>query len=437
MIPKGVTHPPFCLRVAMTERITIAESRFHKLKGDFPEVPTYPHVDTDLLYQGDPDPFHIVLPIAEIGRISKNGLEYDTALVSAIAEQLQSGVGGIRGHIPDDSLSTAYPLDAVLWIGHSQQGDTLYAKGYIPPGDNREDIRRKKAVGGTVGTSIFGNAIKETSQTKKRSTWRAKEFKLEQVDLAPSQRAALENQRGFLITREMQEGEDMPDIREITSAADVPQAIREQIIAESEAGKKLARVSEMETRISELETQLAEQAQYKSIVAEIRTTLGANSDIPTLVAEYYNAVSKLTTMLGVQDVASISVRVEEMQTVVAEYAQKAFEGAVDTKVAELTSKLDAKTDAGKAKVAAFRKTLRSAVVAQLGGEKSTEKIAEIGDKVWGDGFELISQSIVAELVGPAALVGGRDNPKPEGSGSSKISDEELKKNAQQYAHTKN
>lgn len=432
MIPKGVTHPPFLLRAAMTERITIAESRFHTLKGDFPDIQVYPHIDKDLLYQGDPDPFHVVLPIAEIGRISKNGLEYDTELVAAIAEQLQSGIGGIRGHIPDENLGTAYPMDAVLWVGHSQQGDTLYAKGYVPPGDNREDIRRKKAVGGTIGTSIFGSAVKETSQSKKRSTWRAKEFKLEQVDLAPSQRAALENRRGFLITREMQEGEDMPDVREITSAADVPQAIREQIIAESEAGKKLARVSELETKVTELEAQVAEQAQYKSIVAEIRTTLGANSDIPTLVAEYYNAVSKLTTMLGVQDVASISVRVEEMQTVVAEYAKKAFEGAVDSKVAELTDWKPASDDAKK-KVEAFRKNFRRTLVGELGSERSAEKIAETAAKLWDDEFSVIGQSIVKELAGPSAIIGGKDNPKPEGSGSSKIADEDLKKNAQKYA----
>lgn len=415
----------FLLRVAMTERIRIAESRFHKLKGDFPDVPTYPHVDTALLYQGDTDPFHIVLPIAEIGRISKNGLEYDTALVSAIAEQLQSGVGGIRGHIPDDSLSTAYPLDAVLWIGHSQQGDTLYAKGYIPPGENREDIRRKKAVGGTVGTSIFGNAIKETSQTKKRSSWRAKEFKLEQVDLAPSQRAALENQRGFLITREtVQEGEDMPDVREITSAAEVPQAIREQIIAESEAGKKLARVTEMETQVAELQSQVSELAQYKQIVMEIRTTLKKDTDTAAAVAEQHAVASKLAEMLGVE-YSNITITVQEMHETVKEFTRQKFEGAVDSKVAELTSKLDAaKTDAGKAKVASFRKLLRGAVVAQLGGEKSAEKIAEIGDMVWGDGFELISQSIVAELVGPAAIVGGRDNPKPEGTPSGRMTDEE-------------
>jgi len=406
----------------MPDRVTIAESRFHKLKGDFPDVPTYPHIDKDLLYQGDSDPFHIVLPIAEIGRISKNGLEYDAELVGTIAEQLQSGIGGIRGHIPDDSLGTAYPLDAVLWVGHSQQGDVLYAKGYIPPGEDREDIRRKKAVGGTVGTSIFGNAIRETSQSKKRSTWRAKEFKLEQVDLAPSQRAALENQRGWLITKEMQqEGEDMPDVREITSIDEVPVAIREQIIKESEVAKQATRVAEMETQVKEL-------AQYKSIVAEIRTTLGENADIPTLVAEYYGAVSKLTTMLGVKDVASISVRVEEMQTVVAEFEKKAFEGAVDGKIAEFTN-WNVTTDANKAKVANFRETFKDVLVSKIGSERAPDKIAEIAGKLWTDRFELLGKSVVAELGGPAAMVGGKEHVTPANGAPT---DEQLKEWAARY-----
>src|SRR5882724_11905602 len=124
----------------MPDRVTIAEIQLQPLKGDFPDVPTYPHVDTDLLYEGDASPFHVTLPIAEIGRVSDSGLDYDNELVTTIAEQMSSGIGGIRGHIPDEALSTAYPVDDVHWIGHLQQGKTLWAKGYVPPGITREDI---------------------------------------------------------------------------------------------------------------------------------------------------------------------------------------------------------------------------------------------------------------------------------------------------------
>jgi hypothetical protein len=335
-------------------RIPIHEIERHTLKGTtFPDVETFPHVDTDLLYQGDSDPFHIVLPIAEVGRVSKNGLEYDEALVSALHEQLQSSAGGIRGHVSQETASSAFPVDAVHWIGALRQDKVLWAKGYIPPGETRDDTRRKKARGGGLATSIYGDAIREYTDGKNKKTWRARQFVLDTLDLAPDRRAALENRAGFVITKEMNEEGDMPEKNEVVSVADVPVAIREQIIRESDLAVKAGRVAELEQVNDDLTAQVAELATYKSIVAEIRTTLGANADIPVLVAEYYGAVSKLTQMLGVQDVASISVRVEEMQSVVSEFKKKTFENAVDSKIAELTD-WTPRTDEGKKKVAAFR-----------------------------------------------------------------------------------
>jgi len=393
----------------MPDRVTIAETQLQPLKGDFPDVPTYPHVDTALLYQNDEaNPFHVILPIAEIGRVSANGLEYDDELVTAIAEQMSSGAGGIRGHIPDDQLSTAYPVDDVHWIGHKMEGKTLWAKGYIPPGPTREDIRMKKARGGNIATSIFGDAVKELSQNNSKKTWKARQFALEQIDLAPTKRAALKNKHGFVITREMQEGEEMPDVREITSAAEVPVAIREQIIRESDLAKKAERVTEMETRISELETQVAEQAQYKQIVMEIRTTLGKDTDTAATVAEYHAVGTKLAEMLGV-DYSNITVTVQEMHEAVKEFKRKEFEGAVDTQIAEFTN-WNASNDANKLKVTNFRKTFRRAVVAELGSERAPEKIAETATKLWGEEFELLGKSVVAELSGPPAFVPGRSNP---------------------------
>ncbi len=427
----------------MPQRVVVAETQLQPLKGEFPDVPTYAHVDTALLYEGDESsPFHVVLPIAEIGRVSDNGLEYDEELVTAIAEQMSSGAGGIRGHIPDDQLSTSYPIDAVHWIGHLQVGKTLWAKGYIPPGPNREDIRMKKARGGNIATSIFGDAIRQmtdgsagVSESTKRAkpTWKAREFQLEQIDLAPTKRAALKNKHGFVITREM-EGDDMPEIKDIT-VADVPENIREMIIAESEAGKKLQRLAEMESKIAEQDTQIAELRQYASIVAEIRTTIGKDTDTVAAVAEYHNALTKLAEMLGVKEYASISVKVEEMHEKVAEFAKVEFERAVDGKVAELTN-WNVTSDAAKEKVAKFRGNFRRNVLAGLGSERAVEKIAETAQALWDDEYSVLGAALVAEMGGPAAIVGGKDNPKPEGSGSSKITDEELKKNAQQYAHAK-
>lgn len=418
----------------MPDRVTIAETQLQPLKGVFPEVPTYAHVDSALLYQGDEaNPFHVVLPIAEIGRVSANGLEYDEELVLAIAEQMSSGAGGIRGHIPDDQLSTAYPVDDVHWIGHKMDGKTLWAKGYIPPGPTREDIRMKKARGGNIATSIFGDAVKELSQNSTKKTWKARQFALEQIDLAPTKRAALKNKHGFVITREMQEGEEMPDVREITSAAEVPVAIREQIIQEAEVAAKVEKVAELTTRVSEMEGQVAELVQYKQIVMEIRSTLGKDTDTAAAVAEQHAMASRLAEMLGV-DYSNITITVSEMHEAVKEFKRKEFEGAVDTKVAELTN-WNAQSDASKAKIASFRKTFRRNVLAELGTERTPEKIAEIATKLWDEEFNVLGAAVVAELGGPSAFVGGRENPKP--TGANPITDEMLVSAGKQIGSSKN
>lgn len=386
------------------ERTRIHEIKFHVLKGVFPTVETYEHVDTNLLYQGDSDPFHITLPIAEIGRVSQNGLDYDKELVESIAEQLQQGGEGIRGHIPTSELDTAFPIADVYWIGHRMEGNLLWAKGYIPPGDNREDIRRRMAVNGTLGTSIFGSAIKETVDKQKgRSVWKARNFVLEQVDLAHSKRASLSMNRGFTITREMVTEGEMPP--EITTIADVPEPIREQIIRDYEAQGKAERVAELEQKLKLAEQQVAEAASWKSIVAEIRSTIGKDTDTVQIIAEYHNQITKLAEMLGVP-FSNITVKVEEMHEQVAEMKEAAFEGAV---VAEVEKRTDWKITNPKAQdqVKAFRNSFKKAILAEMGDERAAERIAETATTLWDSEFGLIAQGLLTTLGGPSAAIGGK------------------------------
>lgn len=402
----------------MTERTLISETSLQRLSGDFPDVQTYNHVDTALLYQGDESPFHVTLPIAEIGRVSDNGLEYDAELVNAIAEQMSNGAGGIRGHIPDDQLSTAYPVDDVHWIGHELIGKTLWAKGYIPVGPTREDIRMKKARGGNIATSIFGDAVKEF-QTGAKKTWKAKQFALEQIDLAPTKRAALKNKHGFVITREMED--EMPsDIKDIVTPADVPETIREQIIRESDIAKRVEKVAEIEQENTSLRAQVAELATFKHVCAEISTTIGNNVDIVPVVTMYHDMATKLAEMMGVP-FASIEIKVREMHEQLESLQAQAFDSAVDTQVEELT-KWDAKTESGKAQVSSFRNILKKAVISEMGKERAVEKIAETAKKLWDDQYSVIGGAVVASLAGPGAFVPPKPNTTPA---SSRISDEQL------------
>lgn len=388
----------------MSNRVTISETRFHILKGSYPEVPTYTHVDTNLLYEGDSSPFHVVLPIAEIGRVSANGLVYDDELVTKIAEQMAESQGGIRGHTPDDQLDTAFPTDDVHWIGHTREGAVLWAKGYIPPGETRDDVRRKKARGGGLGTSIFGSAVRETTGQKEkgRPTWRARNFDLEQVDLAAAKRAALKMDKGFAIVGEM-EG----IVPEEITIVDVPSGVREQIIREAKLEASAGRVSELQTELTEAKQQLAEMATYKSIVAEIRGTIGQDADTVQVVAEYHAMATKLAELFGVP-YTNVTVRIEEMHEQVAEMRQREFESAIDAQVAELTN-WTVLTDDGKAKVAAFRKQVRRAIVGEIAGDAT--KLKETAERLWQEEFEPLATGFVAELSGPAAIVRDKEQSR--------------------------
>jgi hypothetical protein len=163
---------------------TIRELKYHSFRGVPPEVPLYGHINTEELTAGDSDPMFVTLPVMEIGKVSKMGLLYDEELVSSIETQLEDGATGIRGHIKEGEEGTAFPLNDVYWVGHTRVGNTTWAKGYIPPGATRDDTRRLKIVRGKLGTSIYGKAVREITNAK-TGTWRAKNFDLQSLDLAP------------------------------------------------------------------------------------------------------------------------------------------------------------------------------------------------------------------------------------------------------------
>ena len=400
------------------KRQKVHEVREHTFDGNYPEVDTYPHVDTDLLYQGDSAPFHITLPIAQVGRVSGNGLLYDEELVSSIAEQLSTGIGGGRGHIKDEDVSTAFPLDEVNWIGHKQVGETLWAKGYIPPGPNRDDLRRKKATKGTVATSIYGDAIHEIAvvpsgtivaeSNKGKKTWRARNFDLEKLDLAPAKRASLRiPQNGMKVTSEMENSEEgeMPTpegVAEMT-VANVPPNVREQIIKQYETEGKVSRVAELEQQVKEMAT-------YKTVYGEISSTLGKDvtpEKIAEIVKGYHTQMTQMAETLGV-DSANVSVTVRQYHETVKELKQKDFTNSLTGKVTELTNWKNIRQD-DQPKVAAFRNSLQSAIVAEMAGKQDAAAIPEAAIKVWEGGFKLVAETLVKALGGGSAIVGGQNN----------------------------
>lgn len=328
--------------------LTLAEIREHTFKGAFPDVPTYEQVDMALLVKDDPDPFFVVLPVARVGETSANGLLYDEELVSEIEAQLP-GIGGIRGHNMDQ---TAFPVEAHDVVGHVRDGDTLWAKLYVPPGESREDMRRRKARGGKVGTSILGKFAKRVALAGGKA-WRAQGLKLESLDLGPITRTALNLGGAFAVVSELETPEtdtvedgdmDREQFLSELTAADVPQAVRETIIREHQAA-----------------------ANTEDTLAEMRQS----------VTERDAVIAELT---------------DKMKT----YERAAFVARLDGQIAEMV------------KVATLRPIVKRAVLATLDDDADDDTAAQkLAEYLDSDEYKPLAQAMVAELAGPRALVGNK------------------------------
>lgn len=316
---------------------TVKELTVGELRGSFPDVPIADGVNMDELRAMDPDPVFLTLPIVpSVGAVSKNGLLYDEALVNSIETQINSKrPGGRFGHLREDERDTAFPIPDSMWLGAKREGNTLWAKAYVH-GAAREHVKRLKAVGGSIATSIYGKGQYEP--TDKKGVRRLINFDLESLDFAPPERAALGYAAAPIVTSEMETEMDRNQIISELTVEDIPARLRDQIVAE-------------------FRTQVA--------------------DRDTLIAQ--------------------------LQTTVAEFRRQQTESAIDAKVAELTA-WQVTGDAAKAKLEAFRRTLRSRLVAELAGDVG--KLGTVAETVWAD-LQPLAETVRDALAGPPAIVAGK------------------------------
>jgi len=381
-----------------------------------PVIATLAHVDVEALTAGDDDPFFVTLQISEVDRVSKNGIDYDEYLVSTIEEALrQGGVEALMGHLPEGDLDTAFPHSddsstplAGFWVGVMRVGKVLWGKAYIPPGKVREYIRRLKATKGKLGVSFFGRARVEELEDGVR---RLRYFTLETLDFVPHNRASLTLDGDFEVTSEFEvtskEGA-MPT--EITSINDVPQIIREKIrqeaLKEAKTAETVQRVAELEQQVTTQESTIAEMREYGRIVTEISAHVGADVDLVEWVREINETMTRLGEMLGAD--VNIVTRIEEYHTQIQEIAQERFSNTVSAHVAELTN-WQVTDDKAKAKLEALRQSITSHVVAQIGNDRTPERVAEVAQSVWDGGYEVIAEAVRDSLAGPGAFVGGKNS----------------------------
>lgn len=338
--------------------LTMRDFTVAEFRGSFPQIAPAESVQLDALTKGDDDPFYVTLPVAVVGATSNNGLHYDEALVAAIQEQMV-GRGGLMGHLETEERDTAFPIEAADWIGAIRQGETLWGKAYIPPGEAREYIRRLKARGGQLATSIYGPYAERTEASD--GSWKAEGFQLESLDLAPADRAALKLGGEFGITAQMSQSNEEVDkvtkeeILAQLQLGDIPPALVEKIVADYKAG------ADTETQITEL---TASRDAEKKLVKELQDRITAHD--------------------GAQ-----------------------FDAALDKQIAE-TVDWKVEGEDAKKRVALVCATLRSQVLSEMADDRDASRIEEMVKTAWkSEDVQLLAETVKAALGGPRAIVGSR------------------------------
>lgn len=236
-----------------------------ELRGDFPDVPLAPGVDRVALTFGDPDPVFLTLPIGQANVTSGNNRFYDEAWLQALERQtLENKPVGLMGHLDPKERTYAMPDEAVHWVGATRIGELLWGKGYIPVGPMRDRIRRYKATGAKIATSIDAFAEGIWDETLKAYRMAADTLRLNQIDIAPADRAGIPTLAAVpILTTEMADGEQSPDeteeseqettmdkiqvIREMTpeDAPLLPEPVRQAILETAPAAPEVALVTEL------------------------------------------------------------------------------------------------------------------------------------------------------------------------------------------------
>lgn len=333
-----------------------------ELRGSFPTIETADNIDVKELEGDDPSPLYVTLAVAEINKTSANGLLYDAPLVTQLTQQIP-GKWGIFGHINWMNESTAFPKAEVYWVGTALQGDVLWAKGYVPPGDARETVRRLKASGAGIGTSIYGPGEREYVA---EGQYKLIDFELNQLDFAPTDRAALRMNSPVRLTAEMainSEGKELTkeQVLAALTATDIdllPRGVIEAVLAKN--APTATQVNDLEAQMRVLEA----QAQTKD-----------------------NTIAELNRRLG-------------------EFTRKQFEADLRGLVAELI-KWNTPTDDAANKLAVLRETFYTAVLAALMGSTEISRARTVAAELWETQYRVIAETMRDALAGPSAIVGAK------------------------------
>jgi hypothetical protein len=277
-----------------------------ELRGSFPANIDYaPGVDFAALIAGDANPMFLTLPIGKAGVTSGNKRHYDEAFLQELERQtLAHKPVGLMGHLSPNERATAFPPEAVHWVGAARDGDTLWGKGYVPAGPVRERIARYKAQGKSIATSIDAFAEGVWDEQLKAYRMDAKTLRLNQIDLAPADRAGIPDLAAVpIVTTEMED--EQPHV-------EMPEQVQEPVM------DKLQIINEM----------TAEDARL--LPESVRSAIVATVPTPPEVAQ----VQELRQVLGVDDKADLAKLITEMRTAQEEQRKATIKARISELVTE-------------------------------------------------------------------------------------------------------
>lgn len=321
-----------------------------ELRGAYPNVPIASDVDYEGLIAGDSDPVFITIPIGKANVTSGNGRYYDESWLQELERQtLTNKPIGLMGHMSEGERATAFKPEAIHWVGAIRDGDLLWGKGYVV-GEARDRIRRYKAQGKAIATSIDAFAKGIYDEGLKAYRMLADSMRLNQIDIAPADRAGIPDLAAVpILTTEMAEQDETNEeqtpmdklqiIRELTSedATLLPPAVRDAVLSAVQPAPEIKLVTELREalgvddkadlmkRITELKQE--QETQRKATVTGRIKELVEHEETGIKVKEMRGLVTELVTARNPQTVQEADaayaavVESEHVKAVLASHVQ--------------------------------------------------------------------------------------------------------------------
>ncbi len=376
-----------------------------------PDVPLAPGIDLSAILSLDPRPVFVVRPLGVIGGLSDNGLEYDDFLLSEIERQTLAKRPPARlGHVADEDKSWRVPDSVGYWVGALRDGDILWGKCYILPGNPfHGEIKVKEAIGSELSNSIYGDAsfiVNDMGNTK------CVGLALESIDFVPPERAALKALGGeFSVTSEMSQGEDSmaeqeaadrakdekPEkVYEMLSEAD-RQKCAEMFLSQCDTGKFMEMAARLkEVSGEELTGKISEAA--RKAIAEAYVREAGFKMVKEDAAPVAETVAEMTSMKS---------RLAEMESTIKRYQRDDFERAVDAAVDAEFADWHVTTDKGKETVKTLKGNLRFRALAEMAGMAGghTPDNIQAAMELATPHIRPLKEMALANLSGPNAIVG--------------------------------